>query len=463
MSELAMGTGEGGTQSKATKSYSSLQEQPTTPAYPEWAAAYQAYYGSGVTPPLPYFASPVASGPTPPPYMWGGQTLMSPYGTAPPYATMYTHGGIYTHPSLPPGAHSFSQYSAPSAGNPTEFALISVPSGTETEAKSLLGKSRNSIKKVKGNLEKLQIVSTKGGSGKATSSSTNGAFSQSGGSGSEGSTEGSEEDNSQNGCETGRKRSLEPLTMNGTSATDTITLACNAQAEAKATMNRSAMGLVPPAPIPGTAAANLPTTNLNMGISVWNQFAPGSVTPVKGRRETTNIVPALVPTTAQLMPGRDGVPSELLVQDERELKRQRRKQSNRESAKRSRRKKQLECEELTAKVDTLTAENTTLRNELNLIGLESEKLASENELLKEKLMILQGGNRVGDSERNGPRRIQSQFMQPGGNDYPHVLSKISNSSSSQRDEQRESEISDLTGKGHAVLESNARSDAVAAG
>ena len=94
--------------------------------------------------------------------------------------------------------------------------------------------------------------------------------------------------------------------MTGTSATDTITLACNAQAEAKATMNRSAMGLVPPAPIPGTAAANLPTTNLNMGISVWNQFSPGSVTPVKGRRETTNIVPALVPTTAQLMPGRDG-------------------------------------------------------------------------------------------------------------------------------------------------------------
>ena len=42
---------------------------------------------------------------------------------------------------------------------------------------------------------------------------------------------------------------------------------------------------------------------------------------------------------------------------------------------------------------------------------------------QEKLMILQGDNRVGDSERNDPRRIQSQFMQPRGNDYPHVLSK----------------------------------------
>ena len=31
---------------------------------------------------------------------------------------------------------------------------------------------------------------------------------------------------------------------------------------------------------------------------------------------------------------------------------------------------------------------------------------------QEKLMILQGDTRVGDSERNGPRRIQWQFMQP---------------------------------------------------
>ena len=66
-------------------------------------------------------------------------------------------------------------------------------------------------------------------------------------------------------------------------------------------------------------------------------------------------------------------------------------------------------------------------------------------------MILQGDTRVGDSERNGPRRIQSYFMQPQGNNYPHVLSKISNSSASKIDEQTEREISDLTCKGHAVV------------
>lgn len=446
MSDLAMGTVEGGTQSKATKPYSTLQEQPATPAYPDWTAAFQAYYGPGVTPPPPYFASPVASGPTPPPYVWGGQALMTPYGTTPQFAAMYQHGGIYTHPSVPP---------------------ISVPSGTETEAKCLVGKGRSSIKKVKGNLEKLQIVSTKGGSGKEISSSTNGAFPQSGGSGSsEGSSEGSEGDNSQNRCETGRARSLEPLSLNvtGTTAVDANTLAYIAQAgEANATVNRSSMAFVPPAPVLGRSTVSPPTTNLNIGMDIYNVPAQGSVTPVKGRRGATNIVSTVVPATSQLMPGRDGVPSELWVQDERELKRQKRKQSNRESAKRSRMKKQMECEELTAKVEALASENMTLRNEINLIAEESEKLASENESLQIMLRNLQGEDRVGDSERYGPRETQSQFMQQGGNGYPQVLSKISNSSTSQRDEQRESEMSDSTGKCHAVLEATVRSDRVAAG
>lgn len=439
-----MGTVEGGTQSKATKPYSTMmQEQPATPAYPDWTAALQAYYGPGVPPPPPYFASPVASGPTPPPYVWGGQPLMTPYGTTPPFAAVYHHGGIYTHPSVPP---------------------VSVPSGTETEAKSLMGKGRSSIKKVKGNLEKLQILSTKGGRGKALSSSTNGAFPQSGGSGSEGSSEGSEGVNSQNGYETGRARSLEPLTINGTSATDANTLQYNAQAgEANTTVNRSTMALVPPAPVPGMSTVSLPTTNLNIGMGVYNVPAQGSVTPVKGRQGTTNSVSTIVPAASQLIPGHDGVPSELWVQDERELKRQKRKQSNRESAKRSRMKKQMECEELSAKVETLTSENMALRNEINLIAEESEKLASENESLKVMMRNYQREDRVGDSERNGPREAQSQFMQQGGNGYPQVLSKISNLSSSQRDEQRESEMSDSTGKCHAVLEANVRSDRVAAG
>ena len=52
------------------------------------------------------------------------------------------------------------------------------------------------------------------------------------------------------------------------------------------------------------------------------------------------------------------------AQDERELKRQRRKQSNRESARRSRLRKQAECEELGSRVGGLTEENERLRAEV---------------------------------------------------------------------------------------------------
>ena len=51
------------------------------------------------------------------------------------------------------------------------------------------------------------------------------------------------------------------------------------------------------------------------------------------------------------------------MQDDRELKRVRRKQSNRESARRSRQKKQAECEDLASKVQLLDQENASLRQE----------------------------------------------------------------------------------------------------
>ncbi|KAI8554329.1 hypothetical protein RHMOL_Rhmol05G0090100 [Rhododendron molle] len=70
------------------------------------------------------------------------------------------------------------------------------------------------------------------------------------------------------------------------------------------------------------------------------------------------------------------------VQDERELKRQRRKQSNRESARRSRLRKQTECDELALRTEALNEENTTLRTELSCIRSEYEQLVSENASLK---------------------------------------------------------------------------------
>ncbi|KAL6551866.1 G-box binding factor [Orobanche gracilis] len=133
--------------------------------------------------------------------------------------------------------------------------------------------------------------------------------------------------------------------------------------------------------------------------------------------------------------------------DERELKRQKRKQSNRESARRSRLRKQYqivlrtsycspyylqsfpgcslffdgkltllsifyscsvksnfkkkyraECEELQHKVEMLSNESRTLRGELQRLSEECEKLASENNSIKEELTRLYGPDAVSKLE-----------------------------------------------------------------
>ncbi|CAH8323776.1 unnamed protein product [Eruca vesicaria subsp. sativa] len=77
------------------------------------------------------------------------------------------------------------------------------------------------------------------------------------------------------------------------------------------------------------------------------------------------------------------------VWNEKEVKREKRKQSNRESARRSRLRKQAETEELSVKVDALVAENMTLRSKLGQVNDESEKLRLENEALLAQLKAAQ--------------------------------------------------------------------------
>lgn len=67
--------------------------------------------------------------------------------------------------------------------------------------------------------------------------------------------------------------------------------------------------------------------------------------------------------------------------DEREVKRQRRKQSNRESARRSRLRKQSECEDLHGRVQRLVNENAQLGTELDDLRVRYKALCREHEKL----------------------------------------------------------------------------------
>ncbi|RVW73987.1 G-box-binding factor 1 [Vitis vinifera] len=290
-----MGAGEDTTPTKPSKPTSSAQEMPTTPSYPEWSSSMQAYYGPGATPP-PFFAPSVAS-PTPHPYLWGSQhPLIPPYGTPVPYSALYPPGGVYAHPNLA---------TAPSAAhlNP------------ELEGKGPEGKDKASAKKSKG----TSGNTVKGGeSGKAASGSGNDGASPSAESGSEGSSDASDENTNQQEFASSKKGSFNQML-----------------ADANAQNNIS--GTSVQASVPGKPVISMPATNLNIGMDLWSA-SPGGSGATKLRPNPSGISSSVAPAA---MVGREGVMPDQWIQDERELKRQKRKQSNRESARRSRLRKQV--------------------------------------------------------------------------------------------------------------------------
>ncbi|ONM52397.1 EM binding protein 1-like protein [Zea mays] len=121
-----------------------------------------------------------------------------------------------------------------------------------------------------------------------------------------------------------------------------------------------------PVSAPGRAALPSATPNLNIGMDIWNASPALAVPAVQGE-----VSPGLA------LARRDGV-TQL---DEREIKRERRKQSNRESARRSRLRKQQECEELARKVADLTTENSALRAELDNLKKACQDMEAENSRL----------------------------------------------------------------------------------
>ncbi|KAK1408821.1 hypothetical protein QVD17_40896 [Tagetes erecta] len=152
------------------------------------------------------------------------------------------------------------------------------------------------------------------------------------------------------------------------------------------------------------------------------------------------------------------MPSEALLQNERELKRERRKQSNRESARRSRLRKQAEAEELAIKVEALTNENLNLKSEINRLTDTSEKLKLQNTKLMEKLKTAQREEDIED-----PRTDLKGLSLSTAN----LISRVNNGSNSGSGRDAEAYESNNNQKSGAklrqLLDASPRADAVAAG
>lgn len=119
---------------------------------------------------------------------------------------------------------------------------------------------------------------------------------------------------------------------------------------------------------------------MNMGMEYWSRSA------VPSGHEVSKPQYVLAHTgTIPFNADAKGNGNMWLSQDNKEQKREKRKQANRESARRSRMRKQFEYEELAEKVASLTAENDTLKSEVNRLGDLYRKLSSERSALLERV------------------------------------------------------------------------------
>ncbi|XP_057780345.1 LOW QUALITY PROTEIN: common plant regulatory factor 1-like [Salvia miltiorrhiza] len=401
-----MGNSEEGKATKLEKSSSPAVDQNNMHMYPDWAAM-QAYYGPRFAVP-PYMNSAVTSPHAPPSYMWGPpQSMIPPYGA--PYAAFYAHGGVYAHPGVP---------------------MAGTAMNVETPAKSSGNTDGGFVKKLK-EFDGLAI-SIGNGNGDGTENETDRRLS----------TDSDETDGSSDGSngvaqganQNGKKRNGQgsPEREDGKAPKKSSLAPLVEVGRASEKM----MDVIPPANKPVKAMENMNTA-------------------VEIKEPSLSAISS--PTSVPL----PSIPNESWMQNERELKRERRKQSNRESARRSRLRKQAETEELAVKVQALTSENMTLKSEINKLMESSGKLKLENAALMEKLK----GTQLGHREEVNLHKIDDLRLKPVGT--VNLLARVNNSDSSDVRNEDSSDSYDNSSrpgaKLHQLLDSSPRTDAVAAG
>ncbi|KAK9067841.1 hypothetical protein SSX86_011952 [Deinandra increscens subsp. villosa] len=351
----------------------------------------------------------LASSPQAHPYMWGVQHLMPPYGTPPhPYVAMYPPGGIYAHPSMPPGSYPFSPYAMPSPNGVVE-ASVNTAGETEADHKSPDGKEKLPIKRSKGSLGSLNMITGKSSETNKAGASANGVYPKSAESGSEGSSEGSEGNSENVSIATSLQSGLCILQM----------LQCGSQMksgsrqdsiEATGENGNSANG-----PLSVVNQIVPSPANLNIGMEYWNGTNSSAM---RGKVTSAPVAGGMVAAGS-----RDNMQSQPWLQDERELKRQRRKQSNRESARRSRLRKQAECDELAQRAEALREENSSLRTEVGRLRSEYEQLLAQNESLKERLGETPGREEMasdGNEQQLGDGNHQEEKLAPQRRSQRHM-------------------------------------------
>ncbi|XP_021653791.2 common plant regulatory factor 1 isoform X2 [Hevea brasiliensis] len=385
-----------------------------------------AYYGPRVALP-PYYNSAVASGQAPHPYMWGPpQPMMPPYGA--PYAAVYSHGGVYAHPTVPIGLH-------PNVSGVPSSPAAATPVSVETPKKSTGNTDRGLMKKLK----RFDGLAMSIGNGNTNAESAEGGdhrLSQSA------ETQGSSDGSDGNTAE-GSKRSCEGMPNVGGEMRTELQVSSVPTGEVNASSHKVLGAAVASASVSGKSEGTAVSPSMSTAYELRNPPVNSAKTSV------TNI-----PQPCQVLP------SEAWFQNERELKRERRKQSNRESARRSRLRKQAETEELAHKVESLTSENLALKSEINQLTKKSEKLRLENASLLEKLKNSHLGHTqeiiLNSSNEQRASAISTEDL----------LSGVNNSASVDRNPGEEGELyersSNSGAKLHQLLGASPRADAVAA-